>query len=137
MGLAAPTHPIALDCIQSTAVDRLFVLPAGAPSRTSDSFHEASVRRLLGELSASFDLVIIDAPPVLATADATILASMADGVLFVARAGRTRRGAVQHAYQQLLNVGAHVIGSVLNDPQGELRSQEDYYYPYHYPEAKD
>ena len=84
VGLAAPTHPIALDCIQSTAVDRLFVLPAGAPSRTSDSFHEASVRRLLGELSASFDLVIIDAPPVLATADATILASMADGVLFVA-----------------------------------------------------
>lgn len=123
--------------IRMTAVEGLSLLPAGMPSRSLGTFREARVRRLLREVANVFDLVIVDAPPVLATADAAILASMADGVLFVVRAGRTDRRAIQHAYQQLLNVGAQVVGTVLNDPQGELQQVGEYYYVYEYPEVKD
>ncbi len=123
--------------IRQTALEGLFLLPAGMRSRSSETFREAEVRGLLRELSDIFDLVIVDASPVLASADAAILASMADGVLFVVRAGRTGRGAVQHAYQQLVKVGARVVGTVLNDPQGVLKQAEDYYYPYEYVEATD
>jgi polysaccharide biosynthesis transport protein len=123
--------------IRKTAVEGLFLLPAGVRSRSSETFGEDQVRRLLRELANEFDLVIVDASPVLASADAAILASMADGVLLVVRAGRTGRGAIQHAHQQLVKVGARVVGTVLNDPQGELKHVEDYYYPYEYVEAKD
>lgn len=123
--------------IRKTALDGLYLLPAGVRSRSSEAFGEAQVRSLLRELSDVFDLVVIDAPPVLASADAAILASMADGVLLVVRAGRTGRGAIQHAYQQLIKVGARVVGTVLNDPQGVLKEVEEFYYPYLYPEVKD
>jgi capsular exopolysaccharide synthesis family protein len=123
--------------IRKTALDGLYLLPAGIRSRLSETFGDVQVRSLLRELSDLFDLVVIDAPPVLASADAAILASMTDGVLLVIRAGRTGRGAIQHAYQQLIKVGARVVGTVLNDPQGVLKEVEEYYYPYEYVEARD
>ena len=91
------------------------------------------------ELSADerFDLVILDTPPVLATADAGILGSLADGVLLVVRAGQTDRSAAQRAYQQLAQGGARVVGAVLNDPKGEVSQYGDYYYPYEYVAEKE
>jgi Mrp family chromosome partitioning ATPase len=87
---------------------------------------------LLRELSERFDLIILDTPPVLATADAAILAALAAGVLLVVRAGQTDRDAAQRAYQQLANVGARVVGTVLNDPEGEVARYASYHYPYDY-----
>jgi Mrp family chromosome partitioning ATPase len=69
---------------------------------------------------------------VLATADAGIVASLTDGVLLVVRAGATDRNAAQRAYQQLANVGGRVVGTVLNDPGGEVAKEGYYYYPYDY-----
>ena len=84
------------------------------------------------ELVQRFDIVILDTPPVLATADAGIVASLTDGVLLVVRAGTTDRNAAQRACQQLANVGARVVGTVLNDPGGQVAKEGDYYYPYDY-----
>jgi Mrp family chromosome partitioning ATPase len=69
---------------------------------------------------------------VLATADAGIMASLADGVLLVVRAGHTDRAAAQRANQQLSHVGAKIVGTVLNDPGGEVKHFGEYYYPYDY-----
>lgn len=126
-----------LSIVRYTSVEGLFLLPAGTQSRSPEAFQENKMRHFLRELSEAFDLVIIDASPVLASADAAILASMADGVLLVVSAGRTDRGAIHHAHQQLIKVGAKVVGTVLNDPQGALKQTEEYYYPYEYPELKD
>jgi succinoglycan biosynthesis transport protein ExoP len=126
-----------LSIVRYTSVEGLFLLPAGGRSHSPDAFRETQVRHFLRELSDVFDLVIVDASPVLASADAAILASMADGVLLVVSAGRTDRGAIHHAHQQLVKVGARVVGTVLNDPQGKLKQTEEYYYPYEYPEVKD
>ena len=77
-------------------------------------------------------MIVLDTPPVLATADAGIVASLTDGVLLVVRAGATDRNAAQRACQHLGNVGARVIGTVLNDPGGQVAKEGDYYYPYDY-----
>jgi succinoglycan biosynthesis transport protein ExoP len=121
------------DVIRPTKVRGLSLLPCGAlPTNASNLLSGVRMRVLLQELAKNFDLVILDTPPVLATADAGILASLADGVLLVVRAGQTDRVAAKRAHQQLVNVKARVVGTVLNDPGGEVSQYGDYYYPYDY-----
>jgi succinoglycan biosynthesis transport protein ExoP len=121
------------DVIRPTSVKGLSLLTCGAlPTNASNLLSGMRMRVLLQELSKSYDLVILDTPPVLATADAGILASLADGVLLVVRAGQTDRVAAKRAHQQLVNVGARIVGTVLNDPGGEVSQYGDYYYPYDY-----
>jgi polysaccharide biosynthesis transport protein len=121
------------DVLRPTNVRGLSLLTCGAlPTNPSGLLSGVRMRGLLQELSKSFDLVILDTPPVLATADAGIMASLADGVLLVVRAGQTDRVAAKRAHQQLVNVGARVVGTVLNDPGGEVSQYGDYYYPYDY-----
>ncbi|MDQ3136275.1 MAG: polysaccharide biosynthesis tyrosine autokinase [Gemmatimonadota bacterium] len=119
--------------IRDTSVAGLSVLPCGAlPSNAANLLSGTRMRILLEELKERFDIIVLDTPPVLATADAGIVASLTDGVLLVVRAGTTDRNAAQRAYQQLANVGARVVGTVLNDPGGEVAKEGDYYYPYDY-----
>jgi capsular exopolysaccharide synthesis family protein len=121
------------DVVRPTKVAGLSLLPCGAlPTNASNLLSGVRMRVLLQELAKSFDLVILDTPPVLATADAGILASLADGVLLVIRAGQTDKVAAKRAQQQLVNVGARIVGTVLNDPGGEVSQYGDYYYPYDY-----
>lgn len=121
------------DVICPTHVKGLSLLTCGAlPTNASHLLSGVRMRSLLQELAKTFDLVILDTPPVLATADAGILASIADGVLLVVRAGQTDRVAAKRAHQQLVNVGATIVGTVLNDPGGEVSQYGDYYYPYDY-----
>ena len=121
------------DIVRPTNVRGLSLLTCGAlPNNPSNLLSGVRMRVLLQELAKSFDLVILDTPPVLATADAGILASIADGVVLVVRAGQTDRAAAKRAHQQLVNVGATVVGTVLNDPGGEVSQYGDYYYPYDY-----
>jgi tyrosine-protein kinase Etk/Wzc len=119
--------------IRETPVARLSVLTCGAlPVNAANLLSGTRMRVLLAELQEQFDIIVLDTPPVLATADASIVASLTDGVLLVVRAGTTDRNAAQRAYQQLANVGARVVGTVLNDPGGEVAKEGNYYYPYDY-----
>jgi polysaccharide biosynthesis transport protein len=124
--------------LRPTPIRGLTLLSCGAlPTSASNLLSGVRMRSLLKELNQRFDLVILDTPPVLATADAGILGSLADGVLLVVRAGQTDRSAAQRAYQQLANGGARVVGAVLNDPGGEVSQYGDYYYPYEYVAEKE
>jgi tyrosine-protein kinase Etk/Wzc len=119
--------------IRETPVARLSVLTCGAlPVNAANLLSGTRMRVLLRELQEQFDIIVLDTPPVLATADASIVASLTDGVLLVVRAGTTDKNAAQRAFQQLANVGARVVGTVLNDPGGEVAKEGDYYYPYDY-----
>jgi Mrp family chromosome partitioning ATPase len=88
------------------------------------------MRTLLGEFASEFDVIILDTPPALATADAVILAPVADDVLLVVRAAHTDRDAVDRARQQLSDAGGNVIGAVLNDPEGKVAGEAMRYYAY-------
>lgn len=84
------------------------------------------MRQTLASLSEAFDLLILDSPPLLASA-AAILSTMTDGTLLVVRAGVTELEAGQQAIQQLNVVGARVIGAILNDPDAKLPKYGAYY----------
>lgn len=117
------------DVIQVTSVPDLFFLPAGSPKgNPADFLAREESRKVLSDLTAYFDLVIVDTPPVFTAADAAIMGTMVDGVLLVVRAGRTDREAAAHAIAQLSHVDSQVVGAVLNDPEGSVPVYGQYYY---------
>jgi tyrosine-protein kinase Etk/Wzc len=120
--------------LRATAIRGLTLLTCGTlPTNPTNLLSGVRMRALLQELVQRFDLVILDTPPVLATADARILGAISDGVLLVVRAGQTERLAAQRAQHQLVQAGAKLLGVVLNDPGGEVSGEGDYYYyPYAY-----
>ena len=100
----------------TTGVPNLTFLPAGPrPPDPSALLSSDRTRGLLAGLRERFPWVIIDSPPVLAVSDATVLASLADGVLLVVRAHSTPLEAVLLARDRLQALGARMLGVVLND----------------------
>jgi Mrp family chromosome partitioning ATPase len=67
------------------------------------------MRKLLHELARQADIVLVDSPPVLLTADAAALAPIVDGVLLVLEAGRTPCEAAQRAVENL-HSGFNLVG---------------------------
>lgn len=117
------------EVIRPTQVENLHVLPAGAlPPNPSELLGGPRMREVVEQLGEGFDLILMDTPPLLAAADASVLGRLADGVILVIRAGHTDRGAAQQALQQLRTVGARVLGAVLNDPDAKVPSYGGYYY---------
>jgi len=102
--------------ITRTAVERLEVLPSGiAPPNPAEMLNSGAFSNLIEQLNSRYQCIILDSPPVSRDADARILAAMADLTVFVVRAGSTRRNTADHALEQLLSVGARILGAVLND----------------------
>ena len=85
----------------------------------------------------STDVILVDTPPVLVSADAATLAASADGVIMVVRAGQTDRGAADVARQRVVAAGGRVLGVVLNDPDGVLARFGTTDYAYDYPALVD
>jgi succinoglycan biosynthesis transport protein ExoP len=113
-----------------TGVPGLAVLPAGMiPPNPAELLGSKRFDEYFATLSEHFDYVIIDSPPVLAVADASILANTASGVVFVVGADQTSRHAARAAIDQLHAVQAHVIGAVLNRVDLE---HNPYYYSTYY-----
>ena len=104
------------DAILSSRIAGLDVMLSGdIPPNPSELLGSARMQRLIGELRASYDFIILDSPPVNMVTDAVVLAPEVDGVLFLVRANHTDRGAVVHAVEQLEYAKAKVLGFVLND----------------------
>jgi capsular exopolysaccharide synthesis family protein len=116
----AVTHP--------TSVTGLYVIPSGKlPPNPAELLGSEAARRKIAELTEGYDLVIIDTPPLLAAADAAIVATLASGVILVVRAGATENAAAQQSAQQLNSVGARIVGAVLNDPDAQVPRYGAYY----------
>lgn len=92
------------------------VLPAAEEDFVSeDLFNTDAMRRLMRELSAEYDLIVIDCAPVLTLADVRDLGALADGVVLVARRGKTETMALQAAVNELRAVNATILGVAFND----------------------
>ncbi|WP_062345734.1 polysaccharide biosynthesis tyrosine autokinase [Herbidospora yilanensis] len=101
----------------------LDVLPSGrVPADPGELAGSPGMHRVLSELATDHDLVVVDAPPLLPVTDACLLATACDGVLLVARAGRTRRESLAQAVARLTRVDARLVGGVLNFAPVGLRS---------------
>jgi len=109
----------------------LDVLPAGFSSRRAADLIGASLPRILEEAVPDYDLLIIDAPPILGFPEPLQMAAAVDGVVVVALAGQTNRNAVGSALSTLQRVRANVVGLVLNEVTRDLSDSYHYYYGYY------
>ena len=99
---------------QVEGLANLSVLPAGyPPPNPSELLSGERARRLIDVLAQTYDLVILDCPPVLPVTDALVLARMADTTLLVTSANKTSRRELDRAVELLQQVGAPLVGSVL------------------------
>jgi non-specific protein-tyrosine kinase len=99
-----------------TGVEGLRLVPSGPlPPNPSELVGSRRMGEIIGTLSELADLVLFDAPPVIAVTDAAVLASRVDGVLLVIKAGTTKRDHAKRAKELLDKVNAHVVGAVLNN----------------------
>ncbi len=101
--------------VQHTNIDNLDVLPCGKiPPNPSEILNSLAFGGLLTDLSKKYDRVLVDAPPVLALADARILGARCDATLLVLRAEKSSRKPSQRAVESLLSVGSRILGVVVN-----------------------
>ncbi|WP_060914923.1 polysaccharide biosynthesis tyrosine autokinase [Microbacterium oleivorans] len=107
----------------------LDVLPSGGtPPNPAEILASQAMADLLEESAARYDFVVVDAPPMLNVADASLLAPSVDGVLFVVDATKTRRPNAAKSIKLLEGAGARILGSILNRGRHDKKAG-DYYGP--------
>lgn len=104
----------------------LDIITTGPPSRRAAGMIGQLMGPVLEEMAQDYDLVIMDAPPLLGFAESLQMASAADGVIVVTRAGETSRKAVAAALATLTHLRANILGLVLN--QVKKHHADSYYY---------
>ncbi|WP_414048806.1 CpsD/CapB family tyrosine-protein kinase [Macrococcus animalis] len=102
------------------------------PPNPSELLGSVAMEKLVVKMDEAYDLVIFDAPPVLAVTDAQVIGNLVDGSLLVINGKNTHRDKVMDANNQLQKSSAKVLGVVLN----ELDKKEDGEYYYYYGESK-
>ena len=113
--------------------DGLKFLPAGnIPPNPAELLNSDKLDQFFDLLRNMFDYVIIDSPPLLPVTDAAILAKKSDGVILVARAGKTRVGQFRGSKESLNAVGATILGGILNMIPLAARDYDNYGYRYGY-----
>jgi capsular exopolysaccharide synthesis family protein len=108
-----------------TAVPQLTLVAGGkTPTQPAELLESSSMREFVSACRERFDVIILDAPPIVSISDAGIIGRCADGVVLVVQAGRTQRKLVLRAYELLKQVQVNVLGFVL--------THADYYVPYYH-----
>jgi protein-tyrosine kinase len=125
-----------MSIVQQGQEGNLCFIPGGNEvSNPSELLSNGRLKTLLNRVTPIFDWVILDSPPCLLVADASVLADMCDGVLLVVRAGVTPAATAQRATQELR--GRNVVGVVLNAMKSSHAYNSGYYYGYGYGDSKD
>jgi capsular exopolysaccharide synthesis family protein len=111
---------------QRTDVENLWVLPCGArPANPAELLTSPAFAEAVAEAKHDYDFVILDTPPLLAVSDPSVVAPRADGVLLVLRMTGRARPLAERAREQLTQLGANVLGVVVN---GAGRATDGYGY---------
>jgi capsular exopolysaccharide synthesis family protein len=87
----------------------------GAAMNPAELLGSAAMGEFIASAKESYDIVLFDSPPLNLVTDAAVLGIVANGVVLVARAGKTTDDAMRFAMEQLRQVGAPVLGTILND----------------------
>lgn len=120
----------ASESVRKTQTNGLWVLPAGRiPPNPAELLGSKRFSDFLASLKGHFDWVIVDSPPVMAVADASVIAHLADAVLFVVGSEMTSHPNARRAVEQLKTAQGRVVGAVLNRVDLERNA---YYYSQYY-----
>lgn len=113
--------------LQTTSIENLWLLSSGpTPPNPADLLGAGRMAQVLATLAERADIVLLDAPPVVAAADAAILGAKTDGVLLVIQAGRTRRDQSERARELLEQAKVRIVGVALTNAPRESGSSEYY-----------
>ncbi len=117
--------------LKNTEVENLSLITSGPlPPNPAEMLGSPQMARLLQRLEKMADMIILDSPPVLAITDAMVLSTQIDSVILVIKAGQTRPDTTRRATKNLQQVGANILGGVLN--QVPKKDQDDYYFYNYY-----
>jgi capsular exopolysaccharide synthesis family protein len=117
---------------QPTEEKNLSVITSGSlPPNPSELLGSQRMVEIFQTLKAQFDMVVLDSPPTLAVTDANVLATRVDGVILVINPRVSKRAAIKHAIEQLVQVKANIIGVVLNGVDVK-KSRYGYYRGYYH-----
>ena len=120
--------------IRETGIANLNVLPAGEPTNAAAHLlHSRNMAALLARVRHDYDMILIDTPPMLEMTDARVVGRLGDGVILVARSGKTTRDSLIAAKERLEADSIRVLGSVLNDWDPK-KAPGGYYGHYRYSE---
>ena len=116
--------------LKTCGVENLRIITSGnIPRNPAEIIGSDKMKLFLEEVRNVFDIIILDAPCILAVTDALILSSLADVVLVVAMAEKTPREAVQRSLAMLKDVKSNILGMIFN--RVNLRRSHYYYYYYY------
>lgn len=109
----------------------IYLLSSGViPPNPAELLGSFQMRRLLDIVSKTFTHIVIDSPPITSFTDGVLIASLVDGVILVVHGGKTSRQVVRRTRQTLTDIGAKIIGVVLN--RAEITAHDYYNYRYKY-----
>lgn len=118
--------------LHATEIPGLRVLPSGPiPPNPAEMLDSKLMSDILSALRDESDMVVIDSPPALAVADASIIGSRCSGAILVIETGKTRTEVVQRAVETLSQTNVKLVGAVLNK-LSHKRASGYYYYYYYY-----
>src|SRR5262249_2369569 len=108
------------------------ILTAGpSPPNPAELIGSEQMARLIKTVTGNFTHVIVDSPPIAAFTDGVLIASMVDGVLLVVHSGKASRKVITRARSLLQDVGARIIGVVLNNVEAAGSNSYYYYHGYY------
>ena len=114
-----------------TGIPGLSILPNRVThSNVAKALYSPRLRTVLESVRKRYDMILIDAPPILSIADARIIAPLTDGLILVLRCGVTDREAAMAAYQRIQEDGLALLGTVLTDYDTSWDRKRQYYYDY-------
>ena len=117
--------------INPTDVENLQIIYSGAiPPNPSELLGSELMNNLIIELKEKYDIILFDAPPVLAVTDAVVLSRLIDQFILVVRFGRTDKDSINHALVALSNVNRSLTGVVFNDLNRKNSYYSKNYYSY-------
>ncbi len=118
--------------IKSTSIDNLDVVTRGqVPPNPSELLMHPRFKSFVDEMSAQYDLVIIDTPPVLAVTDPSIVGALAGTTLMVARFDQTTLKEIEVAQGRFEQSGVEVKGVILNAVEKKASNSYGYGYGYY------
>jgi capsular exopolysaccharide synthesis family protein len=106
------------------------------PPNPSELIGSEKIKSFIEELKGEYDYVIIDTPPIGVVTDAALVAAYVDGTILVIASGNVEIELAKHSKESLVNVGANILGVVLNRVKEKTRGYYKYYYSSYFTEEE-
>ena len=130
--LIADSQPASAQLRETEIPGLKTILSGPVPTNPADLLGSSRMDHIIDELKAGCDYLLLDSSPIMAAADATILAAKVDGVILVITMGETRTDTFRDALRQIQRAGTPIVGYIVNKVKTQRPGYGRYRYRYHY-----